>query len=656
MANNKQIRDGNAQLFTTKTTESAGVNTPHVNIDSIPLATNASTEAKQDAGNTSLSSIDNKTPDLENGHVPIAFSSVHYFFSTLNSTEAQLPSLDVFTGGIDDIVIYPAVSILCKSDQNGILTIRQFIDALGAEECNVQSFEVFANIPNAFSYPINGNYFQAEFKNTGLVATKKFRLDIAYGAIEGATRRNNAPVAVNEVAGNVVKDLFRTTFANTIVGGVDPSFFNPITVGTGQAIGQSSGNLVLTSGTTANADTILRSTQSFYGSMLLRAQTILSQRIINNNFFVELVDVIGDNLAVTINSATSITVTIPDNPFNSFNVGQSMYIGNLRGFTGATAISGRYAIASVSLDDVTFTTVGFVLGSVNTGTCSLFGWNHYKLLYNGTTATSALYDAQRRGWSSGDTTVTINTTTGVGHMAILQNDEGNAYMLDQLVASSATLQPTARASRVINLPEENTPLFLQIRIVNGTTAPASTTTWSLGTISVENFSALPITVNNIKAQGLGNTMPVNVQNTVPVTLSSTTITSISAGTNLVGDFGLQVRANATGAATPVNINSPATPVGQIIKASAGRILSVNLTNSNASARFLKVFNATSVTMGTTSAAYEIAIPPSFNPLNISLPLASAATTGIVVAITGARGLTDNTAITANDVTGFITFA
>ena len=241
-------------------------------------------------------------------------------------------------------------------------------------------------------------------------------------------------------------------------------------------------------------------------------------------------------------------------------------------------------------------------------------------------------------------------------MAILQNDEGNAYMLDQLVASSATLQPTARASRVINLPEENTPLFLQIRIVNGTTAPASTTTWNLGTISVENFSALPITVNNIKAQGLGNTMPVNVQNTVPVTLSSTTITSISAGTNLIGDFGLQVRANATGAATPVNINSPATPVGQIIKASAGRILSVNLTNSNASARFLKVFNATSVTMGTTSAAYEIAIPPSFNPLSISLPFASAATTGIVVAITGARGLTDNTAITANDVTGFITFA
>ena len=333
-----------------------------------------------------------------------------------------------------------------------------------------------------------------------------------------------------------------------------------------------------------------------------------------------------------------------------------MYVGNFASFTGVTARPNRYAIASVSGDNVDFTVAGFVLGAENTGTCSLFGWNYYSLLYSGTTATNALYDAQRRGWNSGNTNATINTTAGVGHMAILQNDEGNAYFIDQLVASSATVQQTVRASRVVNLPEENTDLFLQIRVLNGTTAPASNTTWTVGAVSIENFSALPTTVNNVKPQGIGNTSPVTVQNTVPVTLSSTTITSISAGANLIGDVGLQVRANATGAATPVNINSPATPVGQVIKASAGRILTINLINSSALVRFLKVFNATSVTMGTTSAAYEIPIPPLFNPLSVSLPFAAAANTGIVVAITGARGLTDNTAIIANDVTGFITFS
>jgi hypothetical protein len=213
-----------------------------------------------------------------------------------------------------------------------------------------------------------------------------------------------------------------------------------------------------------------------------------------------------------------------------------------------------------------------------------------------------------------------------------------------------------RASRVVNLPEENTDLFLQIRVLNGTTAPASNTTWTVGAVSIENFSALPTTVNNVKPQGIGNTSPVTVQNTVPVTLSSTTITSISAGANLIGDVGLQVRASATGAATPVNINSPATPVGQVIKASAGRIISVCVSTSDAGLRFLKFFNATSVTMGTTSAVFEIQIPPSNIPQNISIPMGISFTTGIVIAVTGGRGLTNNTGVVGNDVTGFITFA
>jgi hypothetical protein len=149
---------------------------------------------------------------------------------------------------------------------------------------------------------------------------------------------------------------------------------------------------------------------------------------------------------------------------------------------------------------------------------------------------------------------------------------------------------------------------------------------------------------------------IQTTGTQAVSLTGTTITAISAGTTAIGDVGLQARANATGAPTPVAINSPATPVGQIIKAGAGRVFSFHLSNSNASPRFLKVFNATAVTMGTTSALYEIEIPPNRVPVTVSLPLSAGATTGFAVAVTGARGLTDNTAITLNDVTGFATFA
>ena len=160
-------------------------------------------------------------------------------------------------------------------------------------------------------------------------------------------------------------------------------------------------------------------------------------------------------------------------------------------------------------------------------------------------------------------------------------------------------------------------------------------------------------------QGTYATEPIpaiQTTGTQAVSLTSTTITAISAGTTAIGDVGLQARGNATGAPTPVAINSPATPVGQIIKAGAGRVFSFHLSNSNASPRFLKVFNATTVTMGTTSALYEIEIPANRVPITISLPLSAGATTGFAVAVTGARGLTDNTAITLNDITGFATFA
>jgi hypothetical protein len=146
------------------------------------------------------------------------------------------------------------------------------------------------------------------------------------------------------------------------------------------------------------------------------------------------------------------------------------------------------------------------------------------------------------------------------------------------------------------------------------------------------------------------------QTTQPVSLASTTVTSISAGTNVIGDFGIQVRANATGAGNATTLNCPAAPVGQSIKATAGRILGIYINNSSATLRWLKVFNTASVTMGTTAAVLDIPIPPSNNTQFISFPAGIGASTAIVLAITGAKGLTNNTAVTLDDVSGFISWA
>lgn len=146
--------------------------------------------------------------------------------------------------------------------------------------------------------------------------------------------------------------------------------------------------------------------------------------------------------------------------------------------------------------------------------------------------------------------------------------------------------------------------------------------------------------------------------TVPV---SGTVTAnigtgaLAAGTNAIGDVGTQYRATTTGAGTPTNINSPATPAGQTIKGSAGRLIGFVIVNNEASTRWLKIFNATAVTPGTTAALTEVPLPVG-QPININFEGGIAFGTGIMIMITGGQGLTNNTAITGNGVNGFTVHA
>lgn len=130
-----------------------------------------------------------------------------------------------------------------------------------------------------------------------------------------------------------------------------------------------------------------------------------------------------------------------------------------------------------------------------------------------------------------------------------------------------------------------------------------------------------------------------------------------AASVLMGDVGVQYRANATGAATFASILSPATPAGASIKGSAGRLIGWSLVNTSAGLRSVKIFNATAVTMGTTGAAFEIDIPAG-GRAELQLPGGIAMSTGIMWAVTGAKGLTDNTTtgLAANDVSGVMLYA
>ena len=457
-------------------------------------------------------------------------------------------------------------------------------------------------------------------------------------------------------AGIVVRptpqDTWSVSFTRVSASSLDSPEMTQRRLGAGMGVSQSAGNLAITTGTTANSEFLARSTITFNGALIQRYQTILSQRIANNNFAVLLADRIAEGASCTINSATSITVTVVAHGFTAANVGQSMNIGAI---SGANGVPGRYAIASIpSVDTITFTVAGWPAS----GSCTvdLFGWNYVRWLYSGTTATAAAIDAQRYGWNSGDTTATINTTASPGHMAQTAIDGRNIYFSDTLVASSTTPTITVRGHRVVNIPDDEIELFMYLWAFNGSTAPASTTTWTVGFVAVEDVVNTPVYFAGARQQGFATPLPVVFPTAQAVTLG-TNAPTLAAGTALAADFGVQYRASATGAGTLTNVNCPATPAAQQLKGTAGRLIGIVMTNTSASDRWLKLFNATSasVTPGTTSALSEVGIKAG-QAIRFTFEGGAAFSTAITIMITGGQGLTNNTAVTLGDVTGFAIFA
>lgn len=321
---------------------------------------------------------------------------------------------------------------------------------------------------------------------------------------------------------NIPEGRYRYGFDKVVSGGVDSSM-DLIITGSGQTVNQTGGNLVLTTGTTARSETIISGTQPITDAFTMRYMVNLSQRIANANFYVELVDVVGNNLSYSITSATAITVTYGTNPFTSANVGQSMY---LAGFVGTgTFLSGYYPIASVSGSTVTYTVSGFATG---TGTVQVFGWNYHHILYTGTTTTTANYGMARNGWPYTDVAATINTTASPGHVAIVNAENGTGTFADQVTTTSNTYQLANRASSIRNLPDSTVPLYWQIRMLNGSTAPASSTTATFSFLDIENYQPQQMSLVSVRPQSQNAVAPVIIQNSPALGTGSATIGATTA--------------------------------------------------------------------------------------------------------------------------------
>lgn len=131
--------------------------------------------------------------------------------------------------------------------------------------------------------------------------------------------------------------------------------------------------------------------------------------------------------------------------------------------------------------------------------------------------------------------------------------------------------------------------------------------------------------------------------------------SLLAGTALTADVGLQVRANATGAASIHHIVSAASTNAAVIKASAGRVIGYCLSNTTAVWQYVKLHNqATAPTPGA-GVVVTIGIPPN-DKAECSIPMGFGFATGIGRTIVTGAADADTTATTLNAVVGDIFFA
>jgi hypothetical protein len=448
-------------------------------------------------------------------------------------------------------------------------------------------------------------------------------------------------------------DIWSVSFSQTGAGLLAPQMTQRIANGTGVTVNQSQSALVITSGTAANGEVLMRSTRTFLDALFVRHIMTLSQRINNNNFSVLLADAIGEGCACTINSATSITVTFPattldgrPNSFSAQNVGQSMFVGAI---SGVSAPPGRYTISAVSGNQITFTVAGWPAS----GSCTvdLFGWNMIWTLYNGVFATQSSHDSSCTGWASSLTTGTL-PSTGTANPGIIQQlrtDGRCVYWSASPVQSNPAF--TATVQRQDRTPMPDVPMYLYVWSYNGTTAPASTTTWTLQQLAVESTPNVGVHIVGTRQLDSSTQMPTTVSGTVTLGAGIANVGSVNIA--VAQSIGL-ASSSANGEATMLIRDLTADTNSAVIKVGATHLGELVMANDSATKFYVKLYNkATAAAPATDTPVAKYVIGPN-STLRVSggtfgMRFAS----GLAILVTGGIANTDTSAVTAN--AGTLTF-
>jgi hypothetical protein len=337
----------------------------------------------------------------------------------------------------------------------------------------------------------------------------------------------------------------------------------------------------------------------------------------------------GGNLAAAATSLALIDNAVSGSGFNITQLaGAAVPIG-----AGLEATALRVTLATdstglVSVDDnggsLTVDNAGtFAVQAAQSGT-----WNITNISGTVSLPTGAATAAKQPALgTAGTASADVITVQGIASMTPLAvSDNSGSLTVDAPVGTPVFVRLSDGATAISTLP------------VSLASVPSHAVT-NAGTFAVQVDAALPAGTNAIGKLAANS----------GVDIGDVDVTSISAGTNLIGDVGLSGARTSGGTTLYKNIDVDETE--DQVKATAGQIYWINAINLASSVRYLKIYNATAanVTVGTTvpdltfplptagsanGAGFTLAIP---NGIAFSTAITIAATTGVADNDSGAPG-------------------
>ncbi len=269
--------------------------------------------------------------------------------------------------------------------------------------------------------------------------------------------------------------------------------------------------------------------------------------------------------------------------------------------------------------------------------------NRASILLDGTVATTGkletVGEAASVALSQSGSSITTATAVALG----LELRAFDIQMLSWAPDTAATRNPTI----ILNsseVPDPNKNYKLRLRLVNGATPPATSTTVTIKRIYVQDVTEMSVEI----CSGRGDT---NAARAIPANV--TTLPALPTGANLIGDVGVRAISTTGGFASVSRLlSSAASTNATAVKATAGRLYKVKGFNAAAGIRYLKLYNkAAAPTVGTDTPVVTLALAPS-QPFDLDLgAIGQYFATGIAYALTTGSSDIDTGALVAADIVG-----